>query len=148
MTRNDATAATRAAQAAAALPPEDDAFTLADRGFIGSIDHAEVPGIWSQRPYAFVDGDAPATVHPGLWRQARLNGRHGLFEVVPGIYQVRGFDLSTVTFVRGETGWNSTRCRASPRAGAMWPRSAGPRRCSPVRATPMRRATIAGSRSW
>ncbi|WP_419809418.1 alkyl/aryl-sulfatase [Sphingomonas sp.] len=105
--RNDATAATRAAQAraAAALPPEDDAFDLADRGFVATIDHAEVPGIWSQRPYAFVDGDAPATVHPGLWRQAKLNGRHGLFEVVPGIWQVRGFDLSTVTFVRGERGW-------------------------------------------
>ena len=107
MERNDATAATVAAQAraAAALPPEDDAFALADRGFVGTIEHAEVPGVWSQRPYAFIDGDAPATVHPGLWRQAKLNGRHGLYEVVPGIWQVRGFDLSTVTFVRGDTGW-------------------------------------------
>ncbi|WP_425230404.1 alkyl/aryl-sulfatase [Sphingomonas sp.] len=107
MTRNDATAATCAAQAraAAALPREDDAFALADRGFVATIEHAEIPGIWSQRPYAFVEGDAPATVHPGLWRQAKLNGRHGLYEVVPGIWQVRGFDLSTVTFVRGESGW-------------------------------------------
>ena len=107
MPRNDATAATVAAQAraAAALPPEDDAFALADRGFVGTIDHAEIPGIWSQRPYAFIDGEAPATVHPGLWRQAKLNGRHGLYEVVPGIWQVRGFDLSTITFVRGQTGW-------------------------------------------
>ena len=107
MQRNDATAATIAAQAhaAATLPPEDDAFDLADRGFVGTIDHAEIPGIWSQRPYAFIAGEAPSTVHPGLWRQAKLNGRHGLYEVVPGIWQVRGFDLSTVTFVRGTEGW-------------------------------------------
>jgi alkyl sulfatase BDS1-like metallo-beta-lactamase superfamily hydrolase len=30
---------------------------------------------------------------------------HGLFEVRPGIYQVRGFDVSSVTFIRGDTGW-------------------------------------------
>lgn len=108
MQRNDATAATVAAQAraAAALPHDDgtDA-ALADRGFIGTIPNADVPGAWSQAPYAFVDGDAPATVHPSLWRQSLLNGKHGLFEVVPGIYQVRGFDLSTVTFVEGDTGF-------------------------------------------
>ncbi|MEZ5167476.1 MAG: MBL fold metallo-hydrolase [Acidimicrobiales bacterium] len=40
-----------------------------------------------------------------LWRQAKLNGEHGLFEVVPGFYQVRSFDTSVVTFVRGDTGW-------------------------------------------
>ena len=107
MTRNDATAATRAAHASAAatLPPPDDAETLADRGFVATIPDAAVPGVWSMAPYAFVTGEAPATVHPGLWRQAQLNGRHGLYEVVPGIWQVRGFDLSTITFVQGHEGW-------------------------------------------
>ena len=106
--RNDATSATIAAQAAAArdLPPGPDPDEeLVDRGFIATIPDAEVPGIWSMAPYAFLDGDRPDTVHPGLWRQAKLNARHGLYEVVPGIYQVRGFDLSTVTFVEGETGY-------------------------------------------
>jgi alkyl sulfatase BDS1-like metallo-beta-lactamase superfamily hydrolase len=47
---------------------------------------------------------APDTVHPSLWRVAQLNGMHGLFEVVPGIYQVRGYDISNVTFVEGRSG--------------------------------------------
>ena len=106
--RNDATDATIAAQtrANASLPPGPDPdAALVDRGFIATIPDAEVPGIWSMKPYAFLDGERPDTVHPGLWRQAKLNARHGLYEVVPGIYQVRGFDLSTVTFVEGETGY-------------------------------------------
>ncbi len=49
-------------------------------------------------------GKAPDTVHPSLWRIAQLNGMHGLFEVVPSIYQVRGYDISNVTFVEGKTG--------------------------------------------
>lgn len=56
--------------------------------------------------YAFVDPDdpSPPTVHPSLWRLAQLNGMHGLYEVVPGVYQVRGYDLSNVTFIEGERG--------------------------------------------
>jgi len=61
--------------------------------------------IWDTAEYAFVTGDAPASVNPSLWRQAKLNGIHGLFEVVPGVYQVRGFDLSNLTLIRGTTGW-------------------------------------------
>lgn len=50
--------------------------------------------------------DAPATVNPSLWRQSQLNKTHGLFEVLPGkIYQIRGFDLANMTFVRTEQGW-------------------------------------------
>ena len=48
--------------------------------------------------------EGPDTVHPSLWRMARLNGMHGLFEVVPSIYQVRGYDISNVTFVEGDSG--------------------------------------------
>ena len=34
-----------------------------------------------------------------------MNNNYGLYEVIPGIYQVRGFDLSDISFVRGKTGW-------------------------------------------
>ncbi len=60
--------------------------------------------VWDNDSYAFLEGDAPDTVHPSLWRQSQLVARQGLFEVVEGIYQARGFDLSNVTFVEGETG--------------------------------------------
>jgi alkyl sulfatase BDS1-like metallo-beta-lactamase superfamily hydrolase len=44
-------------------------------------------------------------VNPSLSRQAKLNRPHGLFEVVPGIYQVRGYDISNITFIRSDSGW-------------------------------------------
>src|SRR5690606_3942102 len=88
------------------LPPDDGAdFVLARRGFIGTLPDAEVPGAWSQAPFAFLEGERPDTVNPSLWRQARLNALHGLYEVTPGVYQVRGFDISNVTFVEGREGW-------------------------------------------
>ena len=52
----------------------------------------------------FLDGDAPVTVHPSLWRQSRLVAIDGLFEVAEGIYQVRGMDLSNTTIVEGDEG--------------------------------------------
>lgn len=60
--------------------------------------------VWDNDTYAFLQGDAPDTVNPSLWRQSRLVSEQGLFEVVEGIYQVRGFDLSNVTFIEGSTG--------------------------------------------
>ncbi len=45
------------------------------------------------------------SIHPSLMRQAKLTTNYGLYEVIPGIYQVRGFDLSDISFVRGKTGW-------------------------------------------
>jgi alkyl sulfatase BDS1-like metallo-beta-lactamase superfamily hydrolase len=106
--RKDATAATRAAQAAvaASLPPDDGAdFAAARRGFIGSIPDATVGGSWSMAAFAFLEGERADTANPSLWRQARLNALHGLFQVTPGIYQVRGFDLSNITFIEGERGY-------------------------------------------
>lgn len=106
--RKDATPATRAAQAAMAktLPTDDGGdFALARRGFLGTVENADVPGAWSQAPFAFLDGERPDTVNPSLWRQARLNAIHGLFEVTPGVYQVRGFDISNITFIEGRDGW-------------------------------------------
>ena len=51
------------------------------------------------------DGSAPPeTVHPALWRHAQRNTIHGLFRVADGIYQVRGYDISNITFIEGKTG--------------------------------------------
>ncbi len=52
-----------------------------------------------------LDKPAPDTVNPSLWRNAQLNMQYGLFKVADRIYQVRGFDLSNITFVQGDTGW-------------------------------------------
>ncbi|GAA4992603.1 alkyl sulfatase dimerization domain-containing protein [Yinghuangia aomiensis] len=60
--------------------------------------------VWDNDTYAFLKGDAPDSVNPSLWRQSQLVAEQGLFEVVEGIYQVRGFDLSNVTFVEGDSG--------------------------------------------
>jgi len=106
--RKGATTATREAHAAVArsLPADDGRdFELARRGFLGTTPDAEVAGAWSQAPFAFLDGERPDTVNPSLWRQARLNAVHGLFEVTPGVYQVRGFDISNITFIEGREGW-------------------------------------------
>lgn len=57
-----------------------------------------------QRRYGFLSGDAPTSVHPSLWRQSTLAAKQGLYEVVEGIYQVRGLDLSNISFIEGDTG--------------------------------------------
>jgi alkyl sulfatase BDS1-like metallo-beta-lactamase superfamily hydrolase len=108
----DATDATRAANqaVAAALPLDDpDDFTLASRGHMAGppgavLNEWEFP-VWNLEDFAFVDGAAPGTVNPSLWRQARLNNHGGLFRVTDGIYQVRGFDISNITFVATDSGW-------------------------------------------
>ncbi|OBG86204.1 alkyl sulfatase [Mycobacterium sp. E136] len=93
-----------------ALPFDDTAdFTDADRGFIAALEPCVIKAadgrvVWDNDTYAFLDGDAPPSVHPSLWRQSGLCAKQGLYEVVEGIYQVRGFDLSNITFVEGDTG--------------------------------------------
>ncbi len=94
-----------------ALPFEDTTdFEDASRGFIGTIEDAKITSaqgrvVWSLEPYGFLSQDqAPSTVNPSLWRQARLNMNHGLFEVVPGVYQVRGLDIANMTLVEGNSG--------------------------------------------
>ena len=84
-------------------------FDNADRGFIAALSPCVVKAadgrvVWDNDAYAFLSGPAPASVHPSLWRQSTLAAKQGLYEVVPGIYQVRGLDLSNVTFVEGDTG--------------------------------------------
>jgi alkyl sulfatase BDS1-like metallo-beta-lactamase superfamily hydrolase len=95
----------------AALPLDDPTdFENARRGLVAAdpeihITAADGRVVWSTRDYAFVAGDAPDSVNPSLWRQAKLNGIHGLFEVAPGIHQVRGYDLANLTLIDGQTGW-------------------------------------------
>lgn len=84
-------------------------FEDATRGLVaklepGVVKNADGVVVWDNDAYGFLDGDAPDTVHPSLWRQSQLTTQQGLFEVTDGIYQVRGVDLSNVTFVEGETG--------------------------------------------
>lgn len=80
----------------------------ASRGFLAPAAPQVVDGdgrvLWDVAGYAFLEGENPGTVHPSLWRQSGLVAQAGLYEVVEGIYQVRGLDLSNITFVEGETG--------------------------------------------
>src|SRR5437870_10080165 len=74
-------------------------FDDAKRGFVATLPDAHIVadsgGVsWSMKPYGFLDGDAPETVNPSLWRMSQLNAIHGLFEVKQRIYQVRGFSLA------------------------------------------------------
>jgi alkyl sulfatase BDS1-like metallo-beta-lactamase superfamily hydrolase len=94
-----------------ALPFSDtNDFDDASRGFLGTLENARITSaqgrvVWSLQPYGFLaDAEAPATVDPSLWRQSRLNMNHGLFEVVPGVYQVRGLDIANMTLIEGERG--------------------------------------------
>jgi len=64
--------------------------------------------VWDMEAFKTFIGDdkpAPDTVNPSLWRNAQLNMNYGLFKVTDRIYQVRGFDLSNITFIQGDTGW-------------------------------------------
>jgi alkyl sulfatase BDS1-like metallo-beta-lactamase superfamily hydrolase len=94
----------------ATLPFSDTRdFDDASRGLLARLDPCVVRAddgrvVWDGESYGFLGGDAPLTVNPSLWRQSVLVAQHGLYEVVEGIYQVRGLDLSNVTFVEGATG--------------------------------------------
>jgi len=85
-------------------------FEEASHGFLGTLENARITSaqgrvVWSLEPYGFLSEEkAPPTVDPSLWRQSRLNMNHGLFEVVPGVYQVRGLDIANMTLIEGERG--------------------------------------------
>jgi len=109
----DAEPATRAANAAMAarLPFGETAdFEAAKRGLIAPVPEGLVRTgsgtvLWNLGEYAFIDGElAPATVNPSLWRQARLNLANGLFKVTDRLYQLRGFDISNMTVIEGDSG--------------------------------------------
>lgn len=70
--------------------------------------------VWSQDVWDFVrDEDAPDSANPSLWRNTRYNARYGLFKVTEDIYQVRGYDVSNMTFVRSDNGWIVMDCLTS-----------------------------------
>ena len=85
-------------------------FTNATRGLLGTLSPAQMRAADGRVVYdadafaAATTGECPETVNPSLWRQAQLTAVHGLFEVTQGIYQIRGFDLSNMTLVEGDTG--------------------------------------------
>ena len=141
------------ADASKELPFEDrEDFEDARRGLIATAPSLVLRDerrrvVWDMDSYGFVSahedegaegkvGQAPDTVHPSLWRMAQLNGIHGLFEVVPGIYQVRGYDLSNMTLVEGNAGvividpLISTECAAA--ALALYRKHRGERKVSAV----------------
>jgi alkyl sulfatase BDS1-like metallo-beta-lactamase superfamily hydrolase len=79
------------------------------RGFIaelpdgGVVKDAHGRRIWDLPSWRYAaKSKAPSTVNPSTWRQAQLMGVGGLFEVVPGIYQVRNHDIANVTFIETE----------------------------------------------
>ncbi len=80
------------------------------RGLMAAANDLVIKGengqpIWTLADYDFIDGPAPDTVNPSLWRQEGLNNIGGLFQVADGIYQLRGFDLANLTLIDGDTGW-------------------------------------------
>ncbi len=112
--RKDASDSTIAANRAVydSLPFEDERdFEEASRGFIAPLAEGPVvkeDGMFVFDParLAFTRGrdQAPETVNPSLWRQARLVAEGGLFKVCERIYQVRGYDISNLTVIEGDTG--------------------------------------------
>jgi alkyl sulfatase BDS1-like metallo-beta-lactamase superfamily hydrolase len=95
----------------ASLPSEDgrDA-AFVDQGFIATradpiIKTSDGKPVWNLDAYAWMDGPAPPTVNPSLWRHMLLLRKHGLYKVADNVWQVRGFDVSNMTIVGGKTGW-------------------------------------------
>ena len=87
-------------------------FERASRGYIASHPTGHIVDehgrtVINVNNYDFLtpNSPSPATVNPSLWRHAQLNHIHGLFEVRPDVYQVRGYDISNITFIKGNTGW-------------------------------------------
>lgn len=99
---------------------------FATRGLIDAPEKLELKNesgriIWSQAAYAFLDTfkKAPDSANPSLWENTINNHAYGLFKVVDGIYQVRGYDMANLTVVRGRTGWivfDTTMCAECSRA--------------------------------
>jgi alkyl sulfatase BDS1-like metallo-beta-lactamase superfamily hydrolase len=94
------------------LPFEDKTdFEEQKKGFIAAPSYKQIMSdagtvAWDMGRYEFLlDGKDLQSVHPSLQRQAVLNMNYGLYEVIPGIYQVRGFDLANISFIKSNTGW-------------------------------------------
>src|ERR1700712_3419864 len=84
-------------------------FQDADRGFVGTLDDPVIKAadgrvVWDCAKYDFITGDAPDTASGSLWRQGKLVAKHGLYELTPGAYQVRGLDLSNMSLIETDNG--------------------------------------------
>ncbi len=89
---------------------DEQELEFAQRGLIAAPDSLEIRDengkvVWSQDAYAFVAAQSPDTANPSLWRHTQMNHIYGLFEVSENIYQVRGYDMTNITFIKGENGW-------------------------------------------
>lgn len=96
----------------------------ATRGFIAADSTVQVfdpegRSIFDQTGYDFISGRAPPSVNPILWRQAKLNRNHGLFKVMDGVYQIRGYDLANLTIIEGHSGWIIVDSLSSKQTTAM-----------------------------
>jgi len=99
-------------KAKASLPFGDTRdFEEQKRGLIAPMTELQIKNdageiAWDMKQFQFLDRQSEFdSILPSLHRIGQLNNNYGLFEVIPGIYQVRGFDLAQTTFVRGKTGW-------------------------------------------
>ena len=99
-------------QARAALPFADKRdFEEYKKGFIAAPKYKKIMAdagnvAWDMERYEFLlETDDIDSIHPSLLRISQLNMNYGLYQVIPGIYQVRGFDLANITFIKGKTGW-------------------------------------------
>ncbi len=131
------TCRSNAAQAVRLDFSDDRCFDEAQRGFVASIPDARITTpdgrvVWDLSAFAFLENiEAPDSVHPSLWRQARLNRIHGLFKVCERMYQVRGFDIANLTVIEGDTGLilidPLTFCEAAAAALALYRKHRGER---------------------
>lgn len=89
-------------------------FERAEKGFIAALEGQTISAknakgkdtvVFDFGASDFLQQALTNTVNPSLWRQSALSAKHGLFKVVEGIYQIRGYDLSNITFIQGDTGW-------------------------------------------
>ncbi len=108
-----ASSATIAAQkaSAASLPIDDGTDEeFANKGFIATRKDPLIKGangnvVWNLDAYAWMDGPAPTTVNPSLWRHQKLLRKHGLYKLSDKMWQIRGFDVSNMTIIQGNEGW-------------------------------------------
>jgi alkyl sulfatase BDS1-like metallo-beta-lactamase superfamily hydrolase len=99
-------------QARETLPFSDTRdFDEIKKGFIAAPEVWQIKGeegnvVWDMERYKFfLEGREFPSIHPSLQRQSTLNMNYGVYEVMPGVYQVRGYDLANISFVKGDTGW-------------------------------------------
>ena len=129
-------------EAAVALAAKDDGAELAElaASFVATsadplLRNGEGEVIFDLNSYDFLAGPAPESVNPSLWRHARILTQHGLYRLSDRIYQVRGFDLSIVTFIDSGDGWivvdPLTVVESAQKAKALVDATLGPR---PIRA--------------